>query len=376
MDPAHSGIPHPGQPFVPPRVERVLQPVPEHTDAQPLVSLVVVTYNNADEADRLSDSLNLLTYPNVESILIDNGSVDGTVDRFATACPDMLVAAADPLNPGYGSACNRGVSLAQGEIIVFLNCDVELEPNAIDRLVAPIFDDDAIGAVMAKLLVRGEDDIVNATAGSSHFLGFSWNEHCLQPDTEPDADDVHDVGFVCGAAVAVRRSAFEDVCGFDNSFFMYVEDADLSWRMRIAGWRTVVASGARVHHDYVFFTGDRRFCYYAERNRLAMLLKCYRWWSLLLLLPLFVCTELVVIGYAARERWLLAKLRAYGGVVTDLPNILKGRRQVAASRAPGGTLWTAQLSGAMSSPHFAHPLVRAGNAVLIPLWGVLRRAVR
>jgi GT2 family glycosyltransferase len=105
-----------------------------------------------------------------------------------------------------------------------------------------------------------------------------------------------EVGAVSGAAFAIRSELFETLCGFDESFFMYMEDTDLSLRARLLGYRCVCVPDSIVYHRYTLRFGPRK-TFYQERNRYLMILKCLRRPTLLLLFPVLLIAELVTWGF-------------------------------------------------------------------------------
>jgi GT2 family glycosyltransferase len=136
------------------------------------------------------------------------------------------------------------------------------------------------------------------------------------------------VNAVSGAAFAMRRSLFQELDGYDADFFLYMEDTDLSLRARLAGARSAFVPGSIVQHAYELRFGPSK-TYFQERNRYMMLLKVYRWGTLLVLLPVFLLSEVVTWGYVLlREHARMGnKLHAYGWVFKNWKRILAKRRQ-------------------------------------------------
>ena len=120
------------------------------------------------------------------------------------------------------------------------------------------------------------------------------------------------VGFASGAALVVRREAWDAAGGFDGSYFMYGEDLDLSLRLRLAGWEVGVAGGAVVEHDYEFAKGESKW-FLLERNRWTTVLGVYPAALLLALLPALLAAEAAFFLAAARGGWLGAKARGFVG---------------------------------------------------------------
>jgi hypothetical protein len=137
-----------------------------------------------------------------------------------------------------------------------------------------------------------------------------------------------EVTAVSGAAFAIRRDLFEGLGGFDGSFFMYMEDTDLSWRARLAGYRCIHVADSIVYHDYTLRLGPMKV-FYQERNRYMMLLKSLRWPTLLVLLPGLLLAEAVTWGFVLMQGWphWRNKLRAYIWIVAHWSEVMEGRRR-------------------------------------------------
>jgi GT2 family glycosyltransferase len=178
-------------------------------------------------------------------VVSDNGSTDGTPERLCKAFPDVHIVELGA-NFGFSAACNRGVGVGTGEIVVLLNNDVDCRQDFLERLVAPFRDGGHLGSVGALLLTRGEKRIesfglaVDRTlAGYPRLRGV--------PAGKPQVTHPVLVG-PSGAAGAYRRKAWDDVGGLDERVFAYGEDVDLALRLRAAGWATAVAPDAVAIH--------------------------------------------------------------------------------------------------------------------------------
>ena len=197
-------------------------------------------YNGWHLTERCLEHLRLQTLSHTV-IVCDNGSSDGTAKHLRTAFPEVQVVELG-VNLGFAAACNRGVRAGKGDFVVLLNNDVECSAEFLNRLVAPLRDDDSLGSVAALLLKSGEDRIesfglaVDPTlAGYPRLRGL--------PAGQAQATHPVLVG-PSGAAGAYRREAWEAVGGLDEGVFSYGEDVDLALRLRGAGWSTAGAADA------------------------------------------------------------------------------------------------------------------------------------
>jgi GT2 family glycosyltransferase len=206
----------------------------------PSIDVVIVAYGRYE----LTDScLRHLRGQSVEHrvIVVDNGSTDDTRARLAAEWPEVHVESFDR-NRGFAEACNRGVAAGSGEIVVLLNNDVDVRPDFLERLVAPLESNPAIGSVAALMLQPGERFIDSAglvaDAVLACFPRLQGQEVGLARSERPVL-----LG-PAGTAAAYRRSAWEQVGGLDEAIFAYMEDFELAVRLRAAGWKTILASDA------------------------------------------------------------------------------------------------------------------------------------
>lgn len=192
-----------------------------------------------------------------EVVVIDNASSDGSVAALRAADPEVAVVEAG-VNLGFGAAANRGVALTVGELVAIMNPDVVVEPGTLKALAERLSGSPGLGAVGPRIenpdgswypSARSFPSLVDAAGHAFlHYVAprnrFSRRYKLLDWD--------HDTGrlvdWVSGTFMMVRRDAFEAVGGFDERYFMYVEDVDLCWRLRRAGWGVAYEPAGRVTH--------------------------------------------------------------------------------------------------------------------------------
>jgi GT2 family glycosyltransferase len=196
------------------------------------------------------------------TIVVDDGSSDDTPAQVRRDWPHVTVVELGA-NRGYTRAVNRGVSAGEGEYVVLLNNDVQLRPDCLERLVAPLADDPAVGSVAATMLARDERtiDSVGVTADVT-LAGFA------RLQGRPIADATLPMPVLTGpegAAGAYRRVAWEQAGGLDETIVAYMEILDLALRLRTVGWTTASAPQARGVHLVSSTYGKRS----AGQRRLA-----------------------------------------------------------------------------------------------------------
>lgn len=208
------------------------------------IDVVVPTY---DRYELTRDCLAHLARQTVahRTIVVDDGSSDSTPERLRRDWPRVTILELGG-NHGYTKAVNRGVGAGEGEYVVLLNNDVQLRPDCLELLVAPLAQDPRLGSVAATLLRPGERtiDSVGVTADAT-LAGFAR----LQGHPAADATSCAPVlTGPEGTTGAYRRSAWEQVGGLDETIVAYMEILDLALRLRTAGWDTASAPDARGVH--------------------------------------------------------------------------------------------------------------------------------
>lgn len=278
-------------------------------------SVVVVAYNSAAYIVACLASLLAELRADDELIVVDSGSADGTPALVRERFPQARLIVGE--NAGYAGGCNRGAQAARGELLVFLNPDTVVRPGALDALLAPIAGAGAAALSTACVVHMRQPARVNTCGNTVHYTGLAYCRGAGRPASELAAPC--EVDSVSGAAFAIRRELFERLGGFDERFFLYVEDTDLSLRARLAGARIVYAPGAVVEHDYrPAYTPAKAF--YLDRNRHLMLLKNFSAATHRRMLPGLLLAELVTWGF------LLLKGPRFWGVKPRVYRWLWARR--------------------------------------------------
>jgi GT2 family glycosyltransferase len=235
------------------------------------------------------------------------------------------------VNLGFGAGCNAGAALVDGDYLAFLNPDTEVTPGWLENLVGVLECNRRAGLATSRIVLQHAPERLNTCGNDMHVSGLTL---CRGAGLEHDAlPEPGEVAAISGACFAIRRQLFEALGGFDESFFMYVEDADLSLRARLAGYACLYVPCSVIRHDYRLLFGPHK-TYYQERNRYLMLLKSWHWATLIVLLPALLLAEVVTWGFVlAREKQYLGnKLRAYASVAAHWPETMRARRRTQALR--------------------------------------------
>lgn len=328
-------------------------------------SIILVAHNHRTELVRCLESLPC--DPADEIIVVDNASRDGTAAAVRARFPAVRLIAS-PRNLGFGGGANLGAAAAAGETLAFLNPDTVVTADWLAALLAVLDTDPTAGLVTPTILLWRQPRRVNACGTDVHLSGLTLCRGLGTP--APAGGPPAEVGAISGAAFAVRRTLFQALNGFDATFFLYMEDIDLSWRARLAGYRCLHIPAAIVYHDYTPRLRSRKL-YLLERNRYAMLLKTLRWRTLARLTPALLLAELVVWGYLLRHQpaSIPAKLLAYAATLGHWPRLMAGRRAVQAARQVGDDALLASTVGQLAYRQVDRgAAARLGRQLIDPLF--------
>jgi GT2 family glycosyltransferase len=297
------------------------------------------------------DSLRKTTYPRFSICIVDNGADASDIRDIGEAYPEVRVICM-PFNAGYAGGCNAGLKATRSKYAVFLNDDTLVEPDWLDRLVSAAGRHQELGALQPKILsMKGRRqgrkvfDYAGAAGGMIDRLGYPY---CLGRDfsgTEEDRgqyDFSHELFWASGVAMFVLRKAVEEAGGFDEDFFMHMEEIDLCWRLQLRGYRIVSVPDAVVYHEggATLEEGSSRKIYFNHRNNIAMLIKNFGSASLAAVLPLRAVLECAAaFFYLFNPNGGLQKAAAVFRAAVDnassLGKLLGKRRLVQQSRKVG-----------------------------------------
>jgi GT2 family glycosyltransferase len=340
---------------------------------EPLASIILVNYNKRDDIVRCLRSVLKTSEPAFEVVVVDNASTDGSADVVEEEFPGVITIRSDT-NLGFGAGCNLGVSHASASCLVFLNPDTLVESGWLGPLIESV-DSQAVGLATSKILMLDELDRINTCGNTVHITGLTLCRGLGAPSSS--FADEEEVDAVSGAAFAIRRDVFEALGGFDESMFLYMEDTDLSLRARLAGWQSVCVPRSRVFHDYSLKMFPLKV-FYQERNRYLMLLKSYKWATLLALSPALLTAEFITWSFVLLHdrRNLGNKLKAYAWIIRNWRRILEGRAATQATRKVRDRELlqhtSFKLDFVATSPG---PASRIAQAIFDPLFFLLRALI-
>jgi GT2 family glycosyltransferase len=333
------------------------------------VAVVVVNWNSGELLDRCLRALAGQTVRPARTIVVDNGSTDGSADALEQRFPEVEVLRLGE-NAGFARANNLAVARADGcEWVALLNPDAFPEPPWLEKLL------DAAAAqpeytFFASRLVDGvQRSILDGTGDLYHVSGWAWQRgHGQKVGRADDPSAPDEVFSPCAAAALYRRDAFQEVGGFDESYFCYFEDIDLAFRLRLAGHRCLYVPEAVALHLGAATAGrESDFAvYHAHRNLVWTYVKDMPRGLLFLYLPQHLFVNALTLVWFSLRGHPRAIVRAKLDAVRGLPRVMAARRQVQArQRVASGEVRSAMARG-VSGYVSAWRLARAAESGRTP----------
>ncbi len=254
-------------------------------------SLIIVNYNTKEFLKNcLNSVLKHSLVGELEIIVVDNNSSDGSVEMIRNDFNSCVKLIANNRNIGFGPANNQGAKEAAGEFLFFLNSDIIVKENIFTPLKEIFFTQPRLAMTAPRLFLASGKPQPYAFGQFPSLRKLVWQKVSARQNSDLFADnDLYPVDWVSGAAMIVRKSVFNQVGGFDEHFFMYFEDIDLCWRVKRRGWQVAVCPSVSLIHFVGQSAGgfkQRKKYYYQSQDyffkkhykQMAMyILKTLRW---------------------------------------------------------------------------------------------------
>ena len=314
---------------------------------KPAVSVVIPNLNGIALLGDCLASLERQVFKDFETIIVDNGSEDGSVEFVKRTFPWVGAVVENPANLGFAKACNQGIEIARGDLVALLNNDTEADPAWLDRLVAGAVaaadEDPAAGMFASKTLFFDRRNVIDTAGHLMYPDGLNRGRGRLEVD-RGQYDCATDVFFPSGAAALYRRKMIEEIGLFDECHFAYGDDTEIGIRARLAGWTCVFVPGAVVYHKYSVTTGQYSptKVFLVERNRIWIVWKYFPA-KRVLASPFYSVLRYCYQAYGALRgkgaagrfaeqhsagALVPAVLKAYASAFAGLPRVLRERRRM------------------------------------------------
>ncbi len=299
----------------------------------PFFSVIVPNYNGRRFLPGLLQALERQRFQDFEVILADDASNDDSVDFVEANYPEVRVVM-NRRNQGFVATANLGADLARGRVLALLNNDTEPEPDWLAELAQAICAHPDAAIVASKILLFDQRQRLHTAGDALGPDGIPRNRGVWEED-QGQYDQEVEVFSGCGGGMAVRREVWQALGGFDEDFWMYLDDVDLAFRARLMGWRVVFAPRARLYHHLSGSGGDTLSSYYVGRNTIWTLVKNMPGGLLARHLPRILAAQgriawealTHIRGEAAR-----ARLRGQLDGILGLPRMARKRQLIQARR--------------------------------------------
>lgn len=311
----------------------------------PQVDVVILNYNGKRFLDECIGSLLQGTYVNTKLYVVDNASTDNDVEYLKAHYPQVEIIQ-NLKNNGYCAAYNLAFSHCKGKYFVCLNNDVTVATDWLEHMVELAETDEKIAAIQPKLVSYFDPEkfeYAGAAGGMMDVYGYPFLRGRLFSEIETDTgqyDDITEIFWTSGAAMFLRKSALQDTGNLDETIMHHMDEIDLCWRLRMAGYRLLVQPRSVIRHvgGATIQTRSYKKIYWNHRNALYIMLKNYELPQVLRFVPVHILLDYVAIAQAALTfQWVMVRgvLAAHCWLLFHLPLISKKRKEVQATRKKG-----------------------------------------
>jgi len=218
------------------------------------IAVLIITYNSKAFIEDCIDSLLNSEDRHIRITVIDNASTDGTPELVGDKYPSVMVLR-NPENIGYAGAVNRGLANSKGDFFVVANADVVFCNGAVHQMVDYLASHHNAGVVGAQQVFpdgrwqRSYGGVPGIWDSARNLVGITSLHNWIRRLAWPGSiDHPKEVGYIDGAAMAIRKEAYQSVGGFDEDFFFYAEEADFCFRLKKSGWGIIFLPSARITH--------------------------------------------------------------------------------------------------------------------------------
>lgn len=276
-------------------------------DSLPLISIITVNYKQTDVTLLLLESLRKCTYPNLEIIVVDNGSGQGMEPILRARYPEVLcITSVD--NLGFAGGNNLGIQKSKGKYLFFINNDTEVEPNFLEPMVELMEKDPSIGLVSPKIIYFDTDHLIQyaGSTGINPFTGRGEKIGSFVKDTG-QYNSTYETGLGHGAAMMIPRSVIGKVGMMPDIFFLYYEEHDWCEAIKRAGYKVFYVGQSLVYHKESVSVGKTSTLktFYMTRNRILFLRRNNKFFALTssLLFFTFLTVPKNTLKYILKANW-------------------------------------------------------------------------
>lgn len=342
---------------------------------QPLVSVILVSFNSKEYIPDCISSLSKQSYKKFNTILIDNNSSDNSIQIVNSKFPQVITICNDA-NYGFPKACNIGFKKAfedkEVKYAICLNIDTTLDENWLKELVEVAENRANIGSVQSKILMHDKPELINTAANNLTFLGFGYCGNYLEPSSVKT--EIEEIVYSSGTSVLYSRQALEKAGYFDEDYFLYHEDVDLGIRLKLCGYKNLLAPQSICYHKYDYSKQNK--VYFLEKNRLLTLSKNFSLKTLLIIFPAFLINEIGLFIFIFLTGNFTAKMKSYHYVLKNIFRTLAKRRLIQKNRTVSDREIARFLTGSIEFQELDYFLLKkAANPFFELYWKIARKLI-
>ena len=313
------------------------------SDIKSSVSIVIPHWNNVDVLSECLESISDTDFDNFEIIVVDNASIDDSVEWVRSNYPNVKLIENDK-NYGYAGGCNIGAETAIGDYIIFLNNDTVQDKNWISNLIKIMNSNDNIGAVQPKILNYYDRNIFDYAGGAGGHMDIycfpfaRGRIFSFQENDEGQYNEKEKCFWSSGTCFMIRRELFQKAGGFDENFFSHMEEIDLCWRLYAMGFEVWVEPNSVVYHKNALTLPmySHKKYYLNHRNSLLMLLGNYSIKNIILIgIPRLILEKIACLYSILMLDWrhFTAILRSLFWIIFHPNVIIKKRKKFSKIRS-------------------------------------------
>lgn len=226
----------------------------------PSLAIIIVNWNSFKITANCLRSLQLLSYPAFNVIVVDNGSEDNSVAALRREFPEIILLENDE-NKGFTGGNNTGIEYAldqQIELIMLLNNDTIVTPDFAGTLVQQLMSDSSVGAVQPKIMYNQERDVIWNAGGIFNSFFFLSKTKGLNENDKGQYDECMEVDWITGCCLLIKSDLVRTIGLLDDKFFIYYEDSDWSFKIRNLGYRLCYEPKAVIYHEVGMSNENRK----------------------------------------------------------------------------------------------------------------------
>lgn len=301
----------------------------------PTISILVLNCNGLCHLKDCFTSLFKQAYPNYKIFLIDNNSTDGSIEYTKKHFPKVKIIKFKE-NLGFAKAYNEAVKLVKENFLLFLNNDTKVDKDWLKELMNAMQKDDKIACCTSKIVLFDKPNVLNSAGGGITQMGSGYDIGFLENESKFNESKFT---CACGCSMLIKRKVFNEVGGFDSSYFIYFEDTDLSWRIWLYGYKIVYVPTSVVYHKFGAFSGfsfdSPMRVYHGQKNKITNIIKNFEIKNLILAFIISTAFDFArIINFIRKGKIspMLLMLKADFYVLKNIRSIIRKRSNIQSKR--------------------------------------------